>query len=328
MKEPMPMRMSETNELPPALRDAFGRLGSEAPSAETVLRVQRALESLPAALPAAAAVGTLGVSKLLVVVTLLGGAATSAVVWKGRYEERAASERASSVSVASSAHAAAPSNAPVTVAARSALTASQREALNLEPAESEAAVSASTPQLAQPAVASGPDVRAGRPERGASARNAPGTKRSTAAKPPNAELSAQWARSLIAPSAGASPRAGAVRGSDSNAQAETDAQPSSSSAAQAAATPSQWAPTLAAAQASEAQLLAQCKQLATQNPEQALRQLEALAREVPHGVFVQERELLEIRLHERLGHRETAAALTQQFLQRYPSSVYRRALTP
>jgi hypothetical protein len=81
-------------------------------------------------------------------------------------------------------------------------------------------------------------------------------------------------------------------------------------------------------QASEAQKLAQCKRLAAHDPEQALRQVKALAREAPHGLFVQERELLEIRLHERLGHRAIAADLTQRFLERHPSSVYRRALSP
>lgn len=322
------MRMSETNELPPALRDAFGKLGSDVPSAETVLRIQRALEALPAAAPTVAAVGTLGVSKLLVVVTLLAGAATSTVLWKGRYGDLPGSEQASSADVAAPSHSGAPSSAPAASAAPSAAPAIQQEAPNLDPTANEEPAGASITELAEPDVAPAPSARAERAEPVADARGTPRAKRSTGAKQPNAELSAQWARSLIAPSAGTTTRAGAARGPESAGAAAATAQPSASATEQAVQAPSQPAPSLAAAQASEAQKLAQCKRLAAQNPEEALRQLEALARETPHGVFVQERELLEIRLHERLGHRDTAAALTQQFLQRYPGSVYRRALTP
>ena len=85
---------------------------------------------------------------------------------------------------------------------------------------------------------------------------------------------------------------------------------------------------VASAQASEAQRLAQCKRLALRDPEQALREVEALAQQLPNGALVQERELLAIRLHERLGHQAIAAKLRQRFLERYPSSVYRRALVP
>jgi outer membrane protein assembly factor BamD (BamD/ComL family) len=79
---------------------------------------------------------------------------------------------------------------------------------------------------------------------------------------------------------------------------------------------------------SEALLLSQAKRLAASDPEAALRRVESLAFHYPEGAFVQERELLEIQLHERLGHQQTAEQLIQRFRARHPASVYRRALAP
>ena len=74
--------------------------------------------------------------------------------------------------------------------------------------------------------------------------------------------------------------------------------------------------------------MAQAKRLAGSDAAEALRKVEALAQRYPHGTFVQERELLAIQLHQRLGHTGLAAELIQRFHERFPHSVYRRTLAP
>ncbi|HEX6243420.1 MAG TPA: hypothetical protein VFZ61_21050 [Polyangiales bacterium] len=313
MKEPI--RMRETDQLPAALRDAFGALGRDAPSAETVLRVQRALEALPAVTPAAAAVGGFGASKLLVLVTLIAGAVTTTYVVRSRQvpqradlAERAVQATPAPESLAPSAHGS---------AARTPVQATP----------------ALEPQAAEQVAPSAAPAHAGMPERapGRVSGSAPArlpARASNAGRAPSAELSSEWAQSLVAPAASrptpaASARPGAVAAVASPQPAASEEQ--TPTAQQAAPTPD---PGVAAVQASEAQKLAHCKRLAAHDPAQALLQLEALAREVPHGTFVQERELLEIRLHQRLGHAARAAELTRRFLESHPNSVYRRALAP
>jgi hypothetical protein len=326
-----PIRMRETDQLPVELRDAFGTLGRDAPSVETVLRVQRALEALPAVTPAAAAVGTLGMSKLLVMVTLIAGAATSAMMLKGRLGAtlfpRAPEGALRHTAEQTSATNPTPAPEPVVPPPASAEN-------SLDPVSTQAA--APTDDRGSMATAA-PEPRAARAT-GEAQRNAPRARaRAVAgAKTPSAALSAQWAQSLVPSQPSTAQRAGAERGTASGQavarpaeRARSDeAKSDASSRARVASEPSPALPSLAVAQANEAQKLAQCKRLAAHDPADALRQLEALAREAPHGVFVEERELLEIRLHERLGQPAIAAELTQRFLARHPNSVYRRALSP
>ena len=68
------------------------------------------------------------------------------------------------------------------------------------------------------------------------------------------------------------------------------------------------------------------KRLARSDPQGALRMLEAHAIHFPSGAFVEEREVLAIELHRRLGHAEVAERRAAQFLLRYPHSVYRSAV--
>ena len=310
MKEPI--RMQETEELPAALREAFGALGRDAPSAETVLRVQQTLQALPAASAGAGAAGTLGLGKLLVVVSLVAGAVTTGVVLKQRL-------------------AAPPSQQPTHEIVQAAP--------ELVPAPSSAGVqtdmlSVAASEASEPAALPAPNARPASERTASPASPRPRPRAHAATAQPSAELSPQWVKGLLAPSRSGSevPSAsGDHAASSASDPAASTEQARTLSAAAASAHDAQataLSASVAAAQASEAQRLAQCKRLAARDPADALQKLEALARDVPHGVFLQERELLEIRLHERLGHQATAAELRQRFLTRYPGSVYGRALAP
>lgn len=286
MKEPL--RMGEGDQLPTALRDAFKTLGSEAPNAETVLRVQRALSALPAAAPGAAAVGGFGAGKLLVIATLIAGGITSALVLNQR-AEAPRSERARPAEVEPVAEPAvseerlgtnAPEVAPVPALEPSAATTRREQP------------KAGTLQTAS-------EVKAARLESPRAARGA-----SPTAKP------APRASSLIAPHV--------TRAAEEAPARAEEREPEAAAPSPAAENPP----------VNEAALLAECKRLAQNQPEQALEKLALLARKVPYGVFVPERELLAIRLHERLGHSAEARELARRFRERYPNSVYLRTLPP
>jgi hypothetical protein len=312
MKEPI--RMREGHELPSALRDAFGALSRDAPSEETVLRVQRALSALPASVPGAAAAGTLAVGKLLVVVTMVAGALAAGLVLTRRSPAPRA-ERDSAALHAPAPHALAPAEPD-----------RAREASAAARATTELRESAAAPDLrARGSAQPGGDERAlasptSAPRVAANAAGAahvaPRTARAHASSQPS---STQRAEQRAAPS-GAEAAAPTDQGTP-----EPKVGPRHADQVPAALAPPARA---AEAQASEAQRLAQCKRLALRDPEQALHEVEALAQQLPNGALVQERELLAIRLHEQLGHDALAAQLKQRFLERYPSSVYRRALAP
>jgi len=319
MKEPI--RMRETNQLPPALRDAFGALGMDAPSPEIAQRVQKTLQALPAAAPGAAVVGGFGLGKLLVIATLIAGAASSAVVLKGRFD---ASQAPAPASAASAAHAPEPTHRvlPVLSNAPNQATASLPAPTAIE--DHVAAAALGSRQVA--AATEEPTL----PLR---SRAALGSKK------PRADLSAQWVQGLPAPhhpgqaqrvaEGERAAKSGPAAAQPEAARAAADAPVSAAQGeSETSAAPLAQASSMVGTQTSEAQRLARCKRLAAHDPEDALRELEALARDVPNGVFVQERELLEIRLHERLGDQAGAAQLKQRFLTRHPSSIYRRALAP
>lgn len=307
MKEPI--RMQESDQLPTALREAFGALGRETPSAESVLRVQRALSALPAAAPGAAAVGMLGVGKLLVIATLVAGAVTTGVLLRGRLARSPLPEPAS-VELAPSEPALLPSIEPSqTDAVSPVVEAAQAVAAN--PSAVEAAPHAMEPSKRRARQQPGPGARV-----------------------PHAELSGQWVRGLLVsePNASASEAvapSAASRPQASSATVEAaESEPKAVDALEPPAPEVPSRPGAPTAQASEAQRLAQCKRLAQREPAEALRQVLVLARDVPNGVFMQERELLTIRLHQQLGHHATASALARSFLERYPNSVYRHKLAP
>lgn len=72
----------------------------------------------------------------------------------------------------------------------------------------------------------------------------------------------------------------------------------------------------------EAGLLYRAKRLSSSEPKAALRLLVLHEASFPAGAFAEERDMLEIQIHERLGHAATAKRLAAIFKQRYPSSVY------
>lgn len=264
-----PIRLSESNQLPHALRAAFGAMGRVAPSMETVLRVQHVLQAMPVAVPNVAAASGLSLAKLFVIATLITGGVSTPLVWKSR--PWASIERS-------------PWSAPV----------------------QEPVVPPSVPAPAPVIAAPAPVVRASVEDNAhvAQHRSRQGTLKRRAAH----------AAALATVVEAAEPAEVSVTEPDHALVAD--------------ALPSAPAPASVNAAADEAQQLARCKQLATRDPERALRELDMLARTHPHGAFLQERDLLEIRLRARLGDGAAAAALSQRFLQRYPNSVYRRALAP
>jgi len=73
----------------------------------------------------------------------------------------------------------------------------------------------------------------------------------------------------------------------------------------------------------EAGLLYRARRLSSSDPNAALRLLVLHEASFPDGAFVQERDMLEIQIQERLGHATTAKRLAALFKQRYPESVYR-----
>ena len=78
----------------------------------------------------------------------------------------------------------------------------------------------------------------------------------------------------------------------------------------------------------EAGLLYRAKRVSSANPTAALSLLELHAQHFPDSAFRQEREVLVIKLHQRLGHVALARQLAAQFRARFPSSVYRVSVEP
>jgi hypothetical protein len=272
MKEPI--RSIDSNELPHSLCVAFAALAREAPSVETVNRVQRALQALPMPAAAVTVAGSLPFAKLLTVATLVAVAMSSTFVWKTDPE------------------------LPATVGA-------QPDASE-PPGQTSLIPTRCTPAIAEPA----PATREGTLKSGA------------AAPMPSAEP----AESAVRPRVRSRARPG-VRPTVSVAFSAATTSNEMSVAALPTA-PEQTPPDAVRELDGEAQRLAQCRRLAPHEPERALRELEALARDLPRGVFLEERELLEIRLHVALGHAETAAELSRRFTDLHPNSVYRRGLRP
>lgn len=73
----------------------------------------------------------------------------------------------------------------------------------------------------------------------------------------------------------------------------------------------------------EAGLLYRAKRLSSTDPQAALRLIVLHEASFPKGAFAQERDMLELQIHERLGHAATVKRLSAAFQERYPGSVYR-----
>lgn len=298
MKEPA--RLCESDDFPPALRDAFRALEQDAPSAETVLRVQRSLQALPAASTGAAVTATFGTTKLWLVSTLIAGAATFAVLNQSRVEGPR-SEGEASVPVAKQS---AVSDAVPNVVHAPAATRATDDAEHAASRAHQPSAEQQPSQLSTPVAAKGGELAA-----------PPRARSDARAKALRIDVSAQ--RNTIA-------AARSARGDSALLLAPSEPSSSQEPAPERAAEPAS-APQ---AKTDEATLLAQAKRLSSSDPAAALRQVELLSQRYPAGTFVQERELLAIQLHQRLGHAAAAEQLIRRFHERFPNSVYRRALPP
>jgi hypothetical protein len=78
----------------------------------------------------------------------------------------------------------------------------------------------------------------------------------------------------------------------------------------------------------EAGLLYRAKRLAVREPRAALRLLASHAEHFPQGALAEERDVLAIQLHRKLGDAATVQRLAAQFRVRYPDSMYLRSLNP
>jgi hypothetical protein len=302
MKEPT--RLCESDEFPAALRGAFRALEQEAPSAETVMRVQRALQALPPASASAAVTTSVGATKLWLVTALIAGAAMFGVVMHGRRSApRAEREATRSLDTLR--------EAPVASSYASA-AAREPEAVGVAVSRDGPPAREQVPgEVSTPSPAKGGDLEA--PPR-ARART------SAVAKPSRPSVSAQ--RNAVA--AARSAQVGEALTMSARVSVEAEREPG---APEAPASPA--APVAApSALSGEAALLAHAKRLSAEDPAAALRQVETLAQRFPDGTFAQERELLAIQLHQRLGHAALAEQLIRAFRERFPNSVYRRALPP
>jgi hypothetical protein len=76
----------------------------------------------------------------------------------------------------------------------------------------------------------------------------------------------------------------------------------------------------------EAGLLYRAKRLAARDAQAALQLLESHAKYFPRGVLAEERDVLMVQLHRKLGHTAQAARLAAEFRARYPKSMYARTL--
>ena len=99
--------------------------------------------------------------------------------------------------------------------------------------------------------------------------------------------------------------------------------PAAKSVAPSAVAPSEEAERLFADPQDEAGLLYRAKRLSSSDPNGALRLVVLHEASFPNGAFAQERDMLEIQLHQRMGHASTAKRLASAFKRRYPDSVYR-----
>lgn len=295
-----PTRLRDGEELPAALRDAFRALERDAPSAETVARVQQTLQALPTGVAAAAATsGAVSAGKLWLVSTLVAGSIAS-VLLVTRELPRKTAVQATGTAASAATRATATHEERTDVEARLLVPATdEAPALPARHVERDSVLEPPVRAIVQ-------SQRAGKDGVLLSQRRV--AKRSAArAVPP------------------AAPDSVAIASADERAGQERDGTVSSVPANAPVSRPEEAG---AAAHATEAEQLAQAKRLAPRDPESALRQIEALAQRYPNGTFVQERELLAIQLHQRLGHQVLVEQLARQFRERYPRSVYQSALPP
>jgi hypothetical protein len=317
-----PKRLRELPDLPASLRDALRTLERQAPAQETVARVQRSLEALPA--PGSAAVFGFGWGAALFVATLgvLGWTG-----WAFLSQPRASdAPRAHSDEARSTPTAAVAVPAPAAPASVPALQPSAAPSLGTAPA-----LAAAEPVR----VASSGLRKRQESERAPRARSRDAAERAGVATTGTPRSAAGAATGTLALSADApDPLARAADAPDplastvteSEVQATPDADEVVDPAARAAKQPLVVAPAPGPEPEDEAGLLYRAKRLARRDPAAALRLAESHALHFPQGAFVEEREVLAIELEKRLGHDAEAKQRAASFLARFPNSAYRGAI--
>lgn len=282
-RELNPVRLLDAQATPGALRDALQVLRQRGPSPEAAARIQQSLGK-----PARPTARGGSVRYGLALIALIGGA--SWLAWP----EHAAVEppRSASPSEAPVLPLPASARAPVAhapAAKRALMRATDVDTGAVEPAA--LAASAHEPESEQGPVAA--------------VKRSP--KPALAIKParPAPTLEELAERAVQQPAAPLATRA------------------SEAAALPATTPPNEDAERVFADPQDEAGLLYRAKRLSRTDPNAALRLLVLHEASFPDGTFAQERDMLEIQIHERLGHAGTAKRLAALFKQRYPGSVYR-----
>jgi len=311
-----PTRLCDQDGVPRSLTEALELLRQPAPSAEVVTQIENQLRALPAR-PLASSLGRAKLLTLGSCVALLGVAGVFVTTrW-------------------------APGHAPASEPA-ARITAPQSAPPALQPS---AAAECAAPGLDAMPVAVAPQAAVAVPraaERGPSPRLRGRQSRAAAASAPARPVPVS--QPVAAPFSASTPLAGAVDPAPVEARAAAPApaldlaEPADVRAAAPAAAPdlagpapaasvsAQQAPEVVAAPQDEAGLLFRAKAAERRDPEGALKLLATHVRFFPNGRYAEEREALTIRLYQRLGRAAEASALTKQFRERFPGSLYRVTL--
>jgi len=301
MNEEHPKRLLESQDTPDALREALRALGGDRPSPEAVGRVQETLDGL-----APTTMAKLGIVSVLLPVGAVVGVAILALV----SVQRDAPEPDPRTSVGAGATALdavrmtegpsrpQPMQDTTTEVSASpvAPAAGRGKRLGVVP----------TPATRRPALPARPPASGPAGEPPPQAPEAPKAPEATGPQPapPTRKAAARPIRSApIAPPQPAESRA--TRPPDEEASHPSVPEPQD-----------------------EAGLLYRARRAASRHPREALRLLDTHRFYFPGGALVEEREVLAIELHRRLGHTDEARRLSERFRIQHPDSVYHRVLSP
>jgi hypothetical protein len=305
-----PKRLRDSNELPTALRGALRSLERQAPGSDVSTRVHRALEGLPPGPVHSVFTLGAGMSKPVAIAIVATLAGVGALIIQGRWSH--------------------PS--PRDPATESAITPRPLSVETKEAPASEAEPLPKSPEL--PSVAgrreSEPGVEKGRGERirrdrGASRGGTEGVTLAARAASREGSFVVAPADSRSAEERSAMAESGVVERSAPsaapNVRAAREEQGLSVEAIRRPLPNAEPGP-----RESEAQLLYRAKRLASGDPTSALDVLESCRARFPRGALTQERDVLAIELHARLGHSATVKRLIAEFRERFPNSIYSSAI--
>ena len=304
-----PKRLRDSNELPPALRGALRSLERQAPGPDVSTRVHRALEGLPPSPPHSVLTLGAGMTKpvVIAIVATLAGAGALIILepWSHTSPRDPATESAST---------------PLALAVET----NESPAPQAEPSPKSPEVpSVASRQEGDPGVEKGPSERIRR-DRGVPHGASEGA---TLA----ARAASRGGSFVVAPADSRSAEEPAI------AEPGFAGRPAPSSAPDVRAARDEQGLSIEAIRRplpsaepepreSEAQLLYRAKRLASEDPTSALGVLESCRARFPRGELTQERDVLAIQLHARLGHSATAKRLIAEFRKRFPNSIYSSAI--